>query len=67
MTDELQKFFSCPTASIPDTGRVCFRMGRGSSYDAANRGDFGEIIEVGGLKKVLTAPLRAKLKLEAVS
>ena len=67
MNKEVQELFSCPTASVPEVGRVIFQMGRGASYAAAREGDFGEIIEVGGLKKVLTAPLRAKLKLEPVS
>jgi hypothetical protein len=66
MNDELRNLLSKPTADIPDVGRVCFELSRNGSYDAAKRGDLGEIIKVGRLQKVITSTLRAKLGLEAV-
>ncbi len=65
MNEELKKLLSKPTASIPDVGRICFGLSRNGSYDAAKRGDLGPLLEVGRLKKVVTAALRVKLGLVA--
>jgi hypothetical protein len=43
---------------------VVLGLSRGATYDAIRRGEI-EVIEVGRLKKVITAPLRRKLGIEA--
>ncbi|WP_338832320.1 DNA-binding protein [Bradyrhizobium sp. 27S5] len=65
MNEELLKLLSKPTASVPDVGRIVYGLSRNASYDAASRGDI-PTIQIGKLKKVPTAMLRAKLGLEAV-
>jgi hypothetical protein len=67
MNEEVRDLFSRPTASIPDTGRICFGLSRNGSYAAANAGNLGDIIEVGKLRKVVTSSLRKKLGLEVLS
>ena len=65
MNDELKELLSMPTADVTDVGRLCFNLSRNGSYEAARRGDLGPIIKVGSRLKVVTAPLRRKLGLEA--
>ena len=64
MNKELRELLANPTASVPDVGRVCFKLSRNGSYEAAKRGDF-PTITIGRLKVVPTAPLRKMLGLEA--
>ncbi|MET4721806.1 hypothetical protein ABIF64_005977 [Bradyrhizobium japonicum] len=66
MNEELLKLLSKPTASVPDVGRIVYGLSRNASYDAASRGDI-PTIQIGKLKKVPTAMLRARLGLEAVA
>jgi hypothetical protein len=65
VNEELKTLLSRPTASIPDVGRICFELSRNGSYDAAKRGDFGPLIKVGRLQKIVTSALRRQLGLEA--
>ena len=60
---ELQALLAEPTASVPDVGRVCFKMSRTGSYEAAKRGDF-PTVRIGRLTFVPTAPLRKMLGIE---
>jgi hypothetical protein len=48
------------TMSIPEGGWKYFGIGRMASYAAAKRGDL-EVMEVGGLKRVITAAMDAKM------
>jgi hypothetical protein len=45
----------------PTTARIC-ELSRAGVYDAANRGDF-DVMEIGRLKKVVSASLRKRLGL----
>lgn len=63
MTKELEELLRRPVASVPDTGRIAFGLGRNASYDAANRGEI-ETIEFGNRKVVPTTWIRKKLGLE---
>ena len=64
MNKELKLLLSRPTASIPDTGRVCFGLCRNASYAAAKNGDIA-VIKIGGSKLVPTSWIRKTLGLEA--
>ncbi len=61
----LEEALTKPAISIPDAGRLFFNLGRNSSYLAARRGEFGEVIEVGGKQIVPVIPLAAKFGLKA--
>lgn len=61
---ELQALLAEPTASVPDVGRVCFKMSRTGSYEAAKRGDF-PTVKIGRLTFVPTGHLRKMLGIEA--
>ena len=43
------------TMSIPAAGRKYYDLSRNGSYAAAERGDLGEILNVGRLKKVVVS------------
>jgi hypothetical protein len=66
MNEELKRLFSNATADIPDFGRIVFGASRNASYAAASRGEFGQLVEVGRRKKVVTAPWRQRLGLDEV-
>jgi len=51
------------TISVQDAGKLFFGLARNSSYDAAKRGDFGEVIEIGGKIRVPVMPLAKKVGL----
>lgn len=63
MNDELKELLSKPTASVPDVGRICFRLGKNASYAAAKCGQIPSI-KIGGKIAVPTAPLRRMLGIE---
>lgn len=63
MNKELQALLSKPTASVPDVGRICFKLSRNGSYEAAKRGEI-PTIAIGRLRLVPTAPLRKMLGIE---
>jgi hypothetical protein len=63
MNEEVRKILSNPTAPIPEVGRVFFGLGRNASSEAAKRGDF-ETIQIGRLRKALTAPLKRLVGLD---
>ena len=53
-----------PVVDIWPTVCVALDISKGAGYAAVNRGDF-EVLEIGKLKKAITAPLRRKLGIEA--
>ena len=56
MTEQSKK-----TLSVPEAGRTYFNLGRGSSYEAAKRGDI-PTIKIGRLLRVPVAALERKLE-----
>jgi hypothetical protein len=54
-----------PVMTIPAAGRIFFGLSRNGSYDAAERGDFGRVLEIGRRKFVVRAAIEAKLKAAA--
>ena len=64
MNEDLKDLLSRPTASVPDVGCICYGLSRNSAYAAAKSGDI-PTIKIGKQLKVPTAPLRAKLGIEA--
>jgi hypothetical protein len=50
------------TMSIPAAGRKYFDLSRNGSYAAAERGDLGEILNAGRLKKVVVSRIEKKLQ-----
>jgi hypothetical protein len=63
--EAMQEIRTKPTVPIWPTVGVVLELSRGAAYDAAHRGDF-ETVRIGKLIKVVTAPLRRKLGIEAV-
>jgi len=53
----------CATLSIPEAGRLVANLSVNGSYAAAARGEFGEILEFGRLRRVAKAPLLRRLGL----
>ena len=49
------------TLSVPDAGRKYFNLSRGSSYEAAKRGDI-PTIKIGKLLRVPVAAMERKLE-----
>jgi hypothetical protein len=47
--------------TIPATGKKYFGLSKNGSYDAAERGDFGPLYEVGRRKYVVVPALEAKI------
>ena len=66
MTTEeaIEEIRSKPVVSPWPVVGVVLGLSKGATYDAIRRGEI-EVIEVGRLKKVITAPLRRKLGIEA--
>jgi hypothetical protein len=54
-----------PFMTIPAFGKKFFGLSKNGSYDAAERGDFGELYEVGRRKFVVVPALQAKIKAAA--
>ena len=58
-----------PFMTIPAAGKKYFGLSKNGSYDAADRGDFGKLYEVGRRKfvviPVIEARIRAAAELEA--
>jgi hypothetical protein len=54
-----------PFMSIPQAGAKFFGLSKNGSYDAAERGDFGELYEVGRRKFVVVPAIEAKIKAAA--
>jgi hypothetical protein len=54
-----------PVMTIPAAGRKFFGLSKNGSYDAAERGDFGRVLEIGRRKFVVIAAIEAKLKAAA--
>jgi hypothetical protein len=50
-----------PFMSIPAAGKKFFGLSKNGSYDAAERGDFGELYEVGRRKFVVVPAIEAKI------
>jgi hypothetical protein len=64
-TDEVRKLLDSRALLPlwPETGRDILGLSRGATYDAAARGDL-KIVQLGRLKRVPSAWLRAKLGLD---
>jgi hypothetical protein len=54
-----------PFMTIPAAGEKYFGLSKNGSYDAAERGDFGELYEVGRRKFVVIPAIEAKIKAAA--
>jgi hypothetical protein len=54
-----------PVMSIPMAGKKFFGLSKNGSYDAADRGDFGRLLEVGRRKFVVIAAVEARIKAAA--
>jgi hypothetical protein len=60
-----------PLMTIPKAGKWFFGLSKNGSYDAAERGDFGPLLEIGGgkgkhkRKFVVVAAIEAKIKAAA--
>jgi hypothetical protein len=54
-----------PFMSIPAAGKKFFGLSKNGSYDAAERGDFGELYEIGRRKFVVVPAIEAKIKAAA--
>jgi hypothetical protein len=54
-----------PFMSIPAAGAKYFGLSKNGSYDAAERGDFGKLYEVGRRKFVVVPAIEAKIKAAA--
>lgn len=67
--DEPKKTYQPPAGSpfmtIPQAGKKYFGLSKNGSYDAAERGDFGEIYEVGRRRFVVIPAIEAKIKAAA--
>ena len=61
--EALDEIKTKPTVDIWPTLCVAVGVSKGAGYEAVKRGDF-EVLEIGRLKKVLTAPLRRRLGLD---
>jgi hypothetical protein len=61
--EALDEIKTKPLVDIWPTLCVAVGVSKGTGYEAVKRGDF-EVLEIGRLKKVLTAPLRRKLGLD---
>jgi len=55
-----EKYGKPLTMSVPEGGWIYFGLGRMGSYKAAHRGDL-EVMEVGGVMRVITAAMDAKM------
>jgi hypothetical protein len=51
--------------SIPAAGKKFFGLSKNGSYDAAERGDFGKLYEIGRRKFVVVPAIEAKIKAAA--
>jgi hypothetical protein len=51
-----------PLMSIPAAGRKFYGLSRNGSYDAAARGEFGRLFEVGRRKFVVVANVERKIR-----
>jgi hypothetical protein len=51
-----------PVMTIPAAGRKFFGLSKNGSYDAAERGDFGKLLEVGRRRYVVIAAIEARIK-----
>jgi hypothetical protein len=54
-----------PFMSIPAAGKKFFGLSKNGSYDAAKRGDFGKLYEVGRRKFVVVPALEARIRAAA--
>jgi hypothetical protein len=54
-----------PFKTIPQAGWDYFGLSKNGAYDAAERGDFGELITIGRRKFVATAVIEAKIRAAA--
>jgi hypothetical protein len=64
--EALKEICTKPVVSLWPVVGVALDLSRGSVYAAAKNGDI-EVMEVGRLKKAVTAPLRRKLGLEGAA
>jgi hypothetical protein len=55
-----EKYGKPLTMSVPEAGWIYFGLGRMGSYKAAQNGDL-EVMDVGGVKRVITAAMDAKM------
>jgi hypothetical protein len=62
--DAMRELQTKPLISLWPTAAAILDVSRSEIYAMAQRGEI-EVIPVGRLKKVITAPLRKKLKLES--
>jgi hypothetical protein len=63
LEEALQEIRTKPVVNLWPTVGKALNISRGATYAAVNRGEI-EVIELGRLKKAITAPLRRKLGLE---
>jgi hypothetical protein len=54
-----------PFMTIPQAGKKFFGLSKNGSYLAADRGDFGQLYEVGRRKFVVVPAIEAKIKAAA--
>jgi len=64
LDEALQEIRNKPVVNLWPTVGTALNLSRGATYAAVNRGEI-EVIELGRLKKAITAPLRRKLGLES--
>lgn len=62
----LEEALAKATVSIPEAGRIFYELGRNASYEAAKRGDI-PIVEIGGKKRAVVAPIAEKLGLRSTA
>jgi hypothetical protein len=60
----IQEVMTKPVVDLWPTTAVLFDISRSGVYDAAERGDF-DVVDIGRLRKAVSASLRRKLKLGA--
>lgn len=64
LEEALREIRTRPVVNLWPTVGTALSLSRGATYAAVNRGEI-EVIELGRLKKAITAPLRRKLGLES--
>jgi hypothetical protein len=54
-----------PFKTIPQAGKDYFGLSKNGAYDAADRGDFGEIVTIGRRRFVVVPVIEAKIRAAA--
>jgi predicted DNA-binding transcriptional regulator AlpA len=62
--DAIKELRTRPVVSLWPTAATVLGISRSAVYEAAKRGEI-DVLEVGRLKKAITAPLRRKLGIDA--